>query len=123
MQRALCLKMSVGCTCISKFARLFSKFDTDCSGVLERSEVVAALMSLGIDKATARKTAAALDINNDNSCEYLEFVAACLSSLETQFDELLKQEFRLLDRGQKGELNEKEMKKLMEELTQLAESR
>jgi Ca2+-binding EF-hand superfamily protein len=122
MQRALCLKMAVGCTCISKFARLFSKFDADCSGVLERSEVVAALMSLGIDKATARKTAAALDINNDNSCEYLEFVAACLSSLENQFDELLQQEFRILDKGRKGELREKELAQLIAELTPIAES-
>mmetsp|Transcript_68601 Transcript_68601/g.223165 ORF Transcript_68601/g.223165 Transcript_68601/m.223165 type:complete len:842 (+) Transcript_68601:167-2692(+) len=120
MQRALCLKMAVGCTCISKFARLFSKFDEDCSGILERSEVVAAMMSLGIDRNTAKKTAAALDINNDNSCEYLEFVAACLSSLEEQFDELLRQEFRMLDRGSKGELNGKEISQLMDELAPVA---
>jgi len=120
MQRALCLKMAVGCTCINKFARLFSKFDTDNSGVLEKSEVVVALQSLGIDKNMAKKTAGALDVNGDDSCEYLEFAAACLSSLEEQFDELLRQEFRALDHRRKGFLTDKEMAPLLAELKPLA---
>lgn len=122
-QRALCLKMAVGCTCISKFARVFTMFDTDNSGILDRSEVVSALMSLGVDKQMAKKTAAALDINGDNSCEYIEFSAACLLSLEDQFDELLRQEFRSLDVRKAGELSDKELAPLLSELQKLATSR
>lgn len=99
------------------------KFDTDNSGILEKSEVVAALISMGIDKAMAKKTAAALDVNGDNSCEYLEFTAACLLSLEDQFDELLRQEFRILDVRRCGSLTDKEFEPLLEELKALAASR
>jgi hypothetical protein len=41
-----------------------------------------ALVSVGISKELAKKTAKALDVNGDNSCEYLEFTAACLLSME-----------------------------------------
>jgi len=123
MQRALCLKMAVGCTCINRFASIFTKFDKDHSGILERSEVLAALHQLGLDKSTAKKAALALDVNGDNSCEYLEFVAACLSSLEEKFDELLRQEFRTFDRFGRGELRPQDLDPLLEELKPLAASR
>ena len=42
------------------------------------------------------------DVNGDNSCEYLEFTAACLLSMEEEFDELLRQEFRILDTKRAG---------------------
>lgn len=122
MQRALCLKMAVGCTCISKFAKIFTRFDTDHSGILERAEIIAALQGIGIDRANAKKAAAALDVNGDNSCEYLEFVAACLSSLEEQFDELLRQEFRALDKRGRGELTVKELEPLLQQLRELADA-
>ena len=44
------------------------------------------------------------DVNGDNSCEYLEFTAACLLSMEEEFDELLRQEFRILDAKRSGAL-------------------
>jgi len=122
MQRAMCLKMAVGSTCISKFASIFTKFDTDHSGILDRSEMVAALQHLGIERSMAKKAASALDVNGDNSCEYLEFVAACLSSLEGQFDELLRQEFRQLDKRGQGELTSREFGPLLAELRPLADA-
>lgn len=81
-QRAFCLKVAANCTCIDKFAKLFIKFDTDNSGVLDTPELVSALVSVGISKELAKKTAKALDVNGDNSCEYLEFTPACLLSME-----------------------------------------
>lgn len=123
MQRALCLKMAVGSPAISRFARIFTKFDKDHSGILDHTEVISALRALGIDKSTAKKAASALDVNGDNSCEYIEFVSACLFSLEGQFDELLRQEFKALDRKQKGELTDEEFQLLIEELKPIAESR
>eukprot|EP00913_Durusdinium_trenchii_P007120 g6696.t1 len=81
-QRAFCLKVAANCTCIDKFAKLFIKFDTDNSGVLDTPELMSALVSVGISKELAKKTAKALDVNGDNSCEYLEFTAACLLSME-----------------------------------------
>mmetsp|Transcript_48361 Transcript_48361/g.138133 ORF Transcript_48361/g.138133 Transcript_48361/m.138133 type:complete len:846 (+) Transcript_48361:70-2607(+) len=120
MQRAFCLKLAAGCDGISKFARVFSKFDTDKSGVLERCEVVAALQSLGIDRISARKAAAALDVNGDSSCEYLEFAAACILSLKEEFDGMLRQEFKNLDVSFRGSLTPREMKPLLEELMPLA---
>mmetsp|Transcript_58000 Transcript_58000/g.169564 ORF Transcript_58000/g.169564 Transcript_58000/m.169564 type:complete len:834 (+) Transcript_58000:84-2585(+) len=123
MQRALCLKMAVGCTCINKFASIFTKFDKDHSGILDKGEVMSALQQLGMDRSTAKKAASALDVNGDNSCEYLEFVAACLSSLEEKFDELLRQEFRTFDRFGRGELRPQDLDPLLEELKPLAASR
>jgi len=123
MQRALCLKMAVGCTCINKFASIFTKFDKDHSGILDKGEVMSALQQLGMDRSTAKKAASALDVNGDNSCEYLEFVAACLSSLEEKFDELLRQEFRVLDRHGRGELAPRDLDPLLDELKPLAAAR
>ena len=57
---------------------------------------------MGISKDLAKKTAKALDVNGDNSCEYLEFTAACLLSMEEEFDELLRLEFRQLDTKRPG---------------------
>eukprot|EP00931_Biecheleriopsis_adriatica_P008298 TRINITY_DN109505_c0_g1_i1.p1 TRINITY_DN109505_c0_g1~~TRINITY_DN109505_c0_g1_i1.p1 ORF type:complete len:917 (-),score=214.60 TRINITY_DN109505_c0_g1_i1:173-2818(-) len=122
-QRAFCLKVAANCTCIDKFAKIFTKFDTDHSGVLDTPEVVTALIDMGISKDMAKKTAKALDVNGDNSCEYLEFTAACLLSLEEQFDDLLRQEFRLLDIRRKGSLTDEEMEPLIAELKTLAASR
>lgn len=122
-QRAFCLKVAANCTCIDKFAKIFVKFDTDHSGILDTPEMVSALMSVGISKDLAKKTAKALDVNGDNSCEYLEFTAACLLSMEEEFDELLRQEFRILDAKRSGNLSPKEMEQLMLELKALAASR
>eukprot|EP00930_Biecheleria_cincta_P039828 TRINITY_DN27336_c0_g1_i1.p1 TRINITY_DN27336_c0_g1~~TRINITY_DN27336_c0_g1_i1.p1 ORF type:complete len:866 (+),score=173.63 TRINITY_DN27336_c0_g1_i1:72-2600(+) len=122
-QRAFCLKVAANCTCIDKFATIFSKFDTDHSGILDTPEVVSALVSMGISKDLAKKTAKALDVNGDKSCEYLEFTAACILSLEDQFDELLRQEFRALDVRRAGSLREKDMDPLLNELKSLAATR
>ncbi|CAJ1366402.1 unnamed protein product [Effrenium voratum] len=122
-QRAFCLKVAANCTCIDKFAKLFVKFDTDNSGVLDTPEMMAALMSVGITKELAKKTAKALDVNGDNSCEYLEFTAACLLSMEDEFDELLRLEFRILDPKRVGSLTPSQMEPLMTELKLLAASR
>jgi len=122
-QRAFCLKVAANCTCIDKFAKLFIKFDTDNSGVLDTPELVSALVSVGISKELAKKTAKALDVNGDNSCEYLEFTAACLLSMEDEFDELLRLEFRILDTKRAGALSHKEMEPLIAELKILAAAR
>ncbi|CAK9027106.1 unnamed protein product [Durusdinium trenchii] len=122
-QRAFCLKVAANCTCIDKFAKLFIKFDTDNSGVLDTPELMSALVSVGISKELAKKTAKALDVNGDNSCEYLEFTAACLLSMEDEFDELLRQEFRVLDVKRAGALTAKEMEPLIAELKVLAAAR
>lgn len=122
-QRAFCLKVAANCTCIDKFAKLFIKFDTDNSGVLDTPELVSALVSVGISKELAKKTAKALDVNGDNSCEYLEFTAACLLSMEDEFDELLRLEFRTLDTKRAGALTAKEMEPLISELKVLAAAR
>mmetsp|Transcript_22853 Transcript_22853/g.53461 ORF Transcript_22853/g.53461 Transcript_22853/m.53461 type:complete len:854 (+) Transcript_22853:116-2677(+) len=122
MQRALCLKMAVGCTCLKKFASLFSQIDTDNSGVLDSSEIVPALTKLGLEQSQAADIASALDVNHDGSCEYLEFAAACLSSLEAEFDELLRQEFNNLNTEGKGWLRPDELEPLLSELRLLAAS-
>eukprot|EP00930_Biecheleria_cincta_P022318 TRINITY_DN16303_c0_g1_i1.p1 TRINITY_DN16303_c0_g1~~TRINITY_DN16303_c0_g1_i1.p1 ORF type:complete len:868 (+),score=173.79 TRINITY_DN16303_c0_g1_i1:116-2719(+) len=122
-QRAFCLKVAANCTCIDKFAKIFSKFDADHSGVLDTPEVVAALVSMGISQDMAEKTSKALDVNGDESCEYLEFTAACLLSLEEQFDDLLRQEFRALDVSRDGTIDIDEMEPLLVELRALASSR
>jgi serine/threonine protein kinase len=119
-QRALSLKMAAGCTCLKKFATLFSQFDTDSSGILDQGELVEALLSLGMKDNLAKEIAASLDVNNDGSCEYLEFAAACLSSLQEEFDELLRQEFNVLDTSRKGCLTDAQMKPLIDELKPLA---
>lgn len=122
MQQAMCLKMAASCACISMFSRFFSIFDKDNSGVLDRSEVVAAMMSLGMKRALAKKTAQSLDINDDNSCEYVEFVAACLASLEEKYNELLRHEFRILDPARRGYVTPEAMQVLISQLTPLASS-
>jgi serine/threonine protein kinase len=121
MQRALSLKMAAGCTCLKKFAALFSEFDTDNSGILDKEELIPALEKLGIEKKLAEEIAVSLDVNNDGSCEYLEFAAACLSSLEDEFDELLRQEFNVLDIERKAWLTNEQMNILIEELRPLAD--
>lgn len=120
MQRALSLKMAAGCTCLKKFASLFSEFDTDNSGILDQAELVPAMESAGFNKEQAHEIALSLDVNNDGSCEYLEFAAACLSSLEEEFDELLRQEFNVLDVERKTWLTDKQMNSLIDELRPLA---
>lgn len=122
-QRAFCLKMAAGATCVNKFARVFSMFDADSSGVLDSQEVISALMSLGIDEKSAKLIAVALDINKDNSTDYCEFCAACLSSLKDEYNELLRQEFRKLDRRKQGALTEEDLAPLLSELQALAKER
>ena len=106
-------------SCSKASCRIFGRAQPIIA-ILSRS----ALVSVGISKELAKKTAKALDVNGDNSCEYLEFTAACLLSMEDrraavfapimfayssgcevvththtqdEFDELLRQEFRVLD--------------------------
>lgn len=121
-QRAMSLKMAAGCTCLKRFSSLFSQFDTDNSGILDSGEILPAFESLGMSKAAAKEVAHALDINGDGSCEYIEFAGACLSSLDEQFDELLRQEFNVLDTQRRGWLSDEQMAPLIEELKVLAES-
>lgn len=120
MQRALSVKMAATCSSLKKFATLFSQFDSDKSGILDSSEILPALGRLGFEQAMAKEIASALDINNDGSCEYVEFAAAFLTSLEHEFDDLLCQEFNRLDSRGRGWLTGAQMSALIEELRPLA---
>lgn len=64
-------------SCSKASCRIFGRAQPIIA-ILSRS----ALVSVGISKELAKKTAKALDVNGDNSCEYLEFTAACLLSME-----------------------------------------
>lgn len=123
MQRALCLKLAAEQNATSRFAAIFSSFDADRSGTLSQAELIAALQKLGVDESTAKKTAVALDYDGDGTCEYLEFAAACLSSLGDPFDEMLWHEFKALDFRGQGQLTTKAMAPLFEKLTPLVLSR
>jgi Ca2+-binding EF-hand superfamily protein len=123
MQRALCLKLAAEQNATSRFAAIFSSFDADRSGTLSQAELIAALQKLGVDESTAKKTAVALDYDGDGTCEYLEFAAACLSSLGDHFDEMLWHEFKALDFRGQGQLTTKAMAPLFEKLTPLVLSR
>eukprot|EP00747_Dinoflagellata_sp_TGD_P217514 gnl/TRDRNA2_/TRDRNA2_89904_c0_seq2.p1 gnl/TRDRNA2_/TRDRNA2_89904_c0~~gnl/TRDRNA2_/TRDRNA2_89904_c0_seq2.p1 ORF type:complete len:709 (-),score=107.43 gnl/TRDRNA2_/TRDRNA2_89904_c0_seq2:101-1975(-) len=120
MQRAICLKMATESCEINKFASAFSAFDADNSGALSQPELIEALKSMKIDEATAKKCAAALDVDGDGSCEYLEFSAACLSSLGEVFDRMLWHEFSALDVQGKGELSTRDLQGFIEKLQTLA---
>mmetsp|Transcript_61066 Transcript_61066/g.132380 ORF Transcript_61066/g.132380 Transcript_61066/m.132380 type:complete len:604 (-) Transcript_61066:116-1927(-) len=120
-QRALCLMLAVGCTSLKPIAALFSRFDTDHSGTLDKNEIVSALTSTGLDQDTAEKTARALDVNKDGLCEYLEFSAAALPSQEEAFQALLHQQFTYRDVHRRGVLGQAEMAPLLQELRPLAE--
>jgi len=120
MQRGLCLKMALGCTCLERLAALFSQYDSDSSGVLDMPELQACLESLGI--AEPLELAAAFDVNNDGSCEYIEFAAACLPVLEEVFDEMIMTEFDALDLYRRGFISHSEMLPLVESLKQFAEA-
>jgi len=109
MQQALCLWMvagPAGAACHKKFSTLFSQLDVNNCGVLTHDNVFEGLQSLDlavdIDLSTLRKVAQALDVNKDGLCEYLEFSAGCLSSLEEGYDEMLCQHFAILDVEGKG---------------------
>lgn len=123
MQRAICLKLAAAENATSGFAAIFSSWDSDRNGVLSRLELVNALHLAGIQESTARKVAVALDYDGDGTCEYLEFAAACLSSLDDQFDEMLWREFTALDMRGTGQLTTKAMAPLFEALTPWAASR
>jgi len=120
MQRALCLKLALDSPIVNRFASVFSLFDVDNSGTLSQAELIRALVDMKVAESTATRVARALDVNDDGSCEYLEFVAACLSSLDDQFEEMLKVEFTALDWQGRGELGARDMAPLLNKLQPLA---
>lgn len=124
MHRALCLKLASEATGTSKFAEIFSRIDTDNNGTLSKGELVHALAEdFGVGDQLAGKVAETLDYNRDGTCEYLEFAAACLSSLGREYDEMLWQEFCSLDVGGIGKLNLQSFNRLVDKLRPLAVSR
>lgn len=122
MHRAVCLKLASESSGTSKFAVIFSQIDTDNNGILTQAELTEALHNFGVDVILAAQVADALDYNRDGSCEYLEFAAACLSSLGTEYDEMLWQEFCLLDLSGTGRLNTSSFSRLLEKLKPLCVS-
>eukprot|EP00927_Polykrikos_kofoidii_P046783 TRINITY_DN40915_c0_g1_i1.p1 TRINITY_DN40915_c0_g1~~TRINITY_DN40915_c0_g1_i1.p1 ORF type:complete len:706 (-),score=91.97 TRINITY_DN40915_c0_g1_i1:39-2156(-) len=123
MQRALCLKLAADSKGTSKFARIFAGWDTDNSGTLSQTELVAALKTCGVDDTKARSVAQALDYNRDGTCEYLEFAAACLSSLGEEYDDMLRREFGMLDSMATGYLDKAGFRRLLNMLKPLSTSR
>eukprot|EP00929_Paragymnodinium_shiwhaense_P001901 TRINITY_DN10210_c0_g1_i1.p1 TRINITY_DN10210_c0_g1~~TRINITY_DN10210_c0_g1_i1.p1 ORF type:complete len:744 (+),score=177.27 TRINITY_DN10210_c0_g1_i1:183-2414(+) len=124
MHKAICLKLSSESIGTAKFAAIFSRIDTDNSGTLSQQELVGALTTtFGVETETAIRTAQALDYNGDGSCEYLEFAAACLSSLGEEYDILLLQEFCHLDNRCKGNLTRNNFGRLIARIKPLCLSR
>eukprot|EP00927_Polykrikos_kofoidii_P083931 TRINITY_DN8720_c1_g3_i1.p1 TRINITY_DN8720_c1_g3~~TRINITY_DN8720_c1_g3_i1.p1 ORF type:complete len:692 (-),score=153.58 TRINITY_DN8720_c1_g3_i1:33-2108(-) len=122
MHRAVCLKLASESSGTSKFAVIFSLIDTDNNGVLTQPELTEALQNFGVSFGLAAQVADTLDYNGDGSCEYLEFAAACLSSLGEEYDEMLWQEFCVLDLGSTGTLNHSSFSRLLDKLKPLCVS-
>eukprot|EP00929_Paragymnodinium_shiwhaense_P013579 TRINITY_DN121431_c0_g1_i1.p1 TRINITY_DN121431_c0_g1~~TRINITY_DN121431_c0_g1_i1.p1 ORF type:complete len:861 (+),score=152.44 TRINITY_DN121431_c0_g1_i1:282-2864(+) len=125
MQKAICLKLASENVGTAKFASIFRQIDTDNSGTLSQQELVDALSScdFGVPRGLAVQVAEALDYNGDGTCEYLEFAAACLSSLGKEYDEMLYQEFCLLDVACRGQLDRYNFGRLVSKITPLCASR
>jgi Ca2+-binding EF-hand superfamily protein len=97
---------------------------TNNDGVLKQKELIAALHDLGVAIPVAKRVAVSLDYTGNGRVEYLEFAAACLTSLTDQeFEELLSAEFNALDRQKRGVLTQQEVEPLLRKLRLLANKR
>eukprot|EP00927_Polykrikos_kofoidii_P009432 TRINITY_DN13932_c0_g1_i3.p1 TRINITY_DN13932_c0_g1~~TRINITY_DN13932_c0_g1_i3.p1 ORF type:complete len:713 (+),score=102.39 TRINITY_DN13932_c0_g1_i3:167-2305(+) len=105
MHRAVCLRIASECSEVRKFAAIFTQMDLDKNGVLSTEEVTLALRQHGISDYVGNAVVEALDFNGDGCCEYLELGAACLSMLGSEYDNLVWQEFKMLDMMNQGKLN------------------
>lgn len=120
--KAFCLKLAAEYCSIGRYAQVFSALDFDCSGVLEKQEILNAVTSLGLDKAAAKGVASSLDIDGNNCCQYLEFAAMCLPTIGPELDKQIIHVFKDLDLNSNGRLEFSELLPLLEELQLLVPS-
>jgi len=117
-RQAMCVKMASSCSIVDKFASAYLKIDRDINGMLEKNEVLAALLMCGYDKDSAKKLYEGLDANGDGVIHFLEFSAMCLPALDNEFDELLAKEFYAIAKT-RGFITQIEMAPLFQELREI----
>lgn len=119
--RVFYLRLAAVAPSLDQYASIFSRLDLDNSGILERSEVIAAMASLGKDKTAAEQCADALDVNSTGQCQYLQFQALCLLSLPELLEEIICVEFEIMAK-KRGFLTTSELNTLLAELKPLVPS-
>lgn len=87
---------------MNKLKDIFRQFDKNGDGVLERDELLEGYMKLGKTKEQAKKIVdkimREIDLNNNGTIDYSEFLMANLKYEDALSNEKLKEAFKLFDK-------------------------
>eukprot|EP00930_Biecheleria_cincta_P088653 TRINITY_DN77904_c0_g1_i1.p1 TRINITY_DN77904_c0_g1~~TRINITY_DN77904_c0_g1_i1.p1 ORF type:complete len:547 (+),score=114.70 TRINITY_DN77904_c0_g1_i1:47-1687(+) len=85
-----------------KVRQAFLAIDTDHTGKIQMTELLAVLKEHGIASEQAEKMLAALDANDDNTVYYAEFLAAMMTDRIARSEKYVRAAFNRLDRDNTG---------------------
>lgn len=102
---------------MSKLKEVFQQFDKNGDGVLERSELLEGYTRLGKSKEQAAKIVdqimKKIDINNNGTIDYSEFLMANLRHEDITSSEKLKEAFKIFDKDGDGQITVAEIKEVL----------
>eukprot|EP00826_Nyctotherus_ovalis_P049522 TRINITY_DN599_c0_g2_i2.p2 TRINITY_DN599_c0_g2~~TRINITY_DN599_c0_g2_i2.p2 ORF type:complete len:208 (-),score=83.79 TRINITY_DN599_c0_g2_i2:109-732(-) len=102
---------------MNKLKKVFQQFDKNGDGVLERSELLEGYTKLGKPKEQAAKIVdqimKKIDINNNGTIDYSEFLMANLKHEDITSSEKLKEAFKIFDKDGDGQITVDEIKEVL----------
>lgn len=115
LQKAVVLQVAsqIRVADVPHITAIFRRYDTDNTGFLEGDELTKALGALGVSQEIAGRAIRAIDMDGNGRIEYTEFLAACMCIVDNQFEALLWQIFKKLDKDGTGDLSYREIKELL----------
>lgn len=108
-----CVAAQLDTSRIEGLAEVFEALDTDKDGELSPAELAAGLAELGVDPDSIVQLVDALDINNNRSVEYSEFVASLLTAQGKLVEDVLYQAFYVIDVNHDGVINKEELRSML----------
>lgn len=93
--------------------QLFSSIDTKQNGFIETSDLVRALVEVGVPESLAKESAQAADYDNSGQIEWSEFIAAMFPASQDLFAKGLQMAFAHFDTSNDGHLDRQEIAELL----------
>lgn len=100
-----------------KLQKAFREFDKNGDGVLEKEELVEGYIRMGMKRVDAvsavEDVMKKIDINNNGTIDFSEFLMANLTKEETLSNDKLREAFKIFDKDGNGQITIDEFKEVL----------